>query len=230
MRRLLDSSVVLRRLAPLLSRLTPSERRVLAFLAGWTLLGVAAEGLPPASFSSEPPPEVRFPPGDLRGELHARSARLAAHLAVARTPPPEPLDPNAASREDLDRLPGVGPKTALRWIDERTTRGPFLALADLRRVKGLGPKRLQAMARHLRFPDRPGAHGRTGPRSGSRLDLNRASEADLTALPGIGPVLARRLVERRRLMGRFGSFAQVDSVSGVGPAVLRILTERARIE
>jgi competence protein ComEA len=82
------------------------------------------------------------------------------------------------------------------------------------------------MAGHLRLPsgaERAGA-------AAARLDLNRASEAELAGLPRVGPVLARRLVERRRLTGRFGSFAQVDSVSGVGPAVLRILTERARIE
>jgi DNA uptake protein ComE-like DNA-binding protein len=220
------TSRVLGRLRALLSHLTPAERRVLAFLIGWGVLGVAAAKLPPASFSSQAPREVRFPPGDLRAELHARSARLAAHLAAARTPPPEPLDPNAASREDLDRLPGVGPRTALRWIEERTARGPFLALADLRRVKGLGPRRLQAMARHLRFPPR----AEEGGAEAARLDLNRASEAELADLPRVGPVLARRLVERRRLMGRFGSFAQVDSVSGVGPAVLRILSERGRIE
>jgi DNA uptake protein ComE-like DNA-binding protein len=216
---------VLHRLQAVRSHLTPSERRVLAFLIGWGLLGVAASGLPPASFSSNPPPEVRFAPGDPRAELHARSARLAAHLAVARTPPPQPLDPNTASREDLDRLPGVGPKTALRWIDERSEGGPFRALTDLRRVEGLGPKRLAAMSPHLRFPPAEG-----GSDQHLRLDLNRASEAELAGLRGVGPVLASRLVERRRLLGRFGSFAQVDSVSGVGPAVLRALSEHARIE
>lgn len=210
----------------LLAHLTPAERRVLAFLIGWGLLGAAVAKLPPASFSSDAPAEVRFAPGDPRAELHARSARLAAHLTVARTPPPEPLDPNTVPREDLDRLPGVGPKTAVRWIEERGRGGPFLAPSDLRRIKGLGPKRLQALAKHLRFP--PGGAGRS--QKVERVDLNRATEAELAALPRVGPVLARRLVERRLLVGRFGSFAQVDSVSGVGPAVLRILTDRARIE
>lgn len=54
-------------------------------------------------------------------------------------------------------------------------------------------------------------------RDGERLDLNRASAAELTLLPGIGPKLAERIVAERT---RRGGYAQVDDlqdVHGIGP-------------
>jgi competence protein ComEA len=56
----------------------------------------------------------------------------------------EPIDVNRASVEDLQRIPGVGPKTAQRIIDERAKR-QFATVEDLRRVSGLGAKTLEKM-------------------------------------------------------------------------------------
>ena len=45
--------------------------------------------------------------------------------------------------------------------------------------------------------------------SAERLDINQATVADLTELPGIGPVLAQRIVEHRR---KYGSFRRPQDV------------------
>ena len=42
-----------------------------------------------------------------------------------------------------------------------------------------------------------------------RLNLNQATAADLMQLPGIGPVLAQRIVEHRR---KYGSFRRPQDV------------------
>ena len=52
------------------------------------------------------------------------------------------------------------------------------------------------------------------------LNLNRANAAALEALPGIGPVLAERIVNDRESHGPFRTVDELDRVSGVGPAVL----------
>jgi competence protein ComEA len=52
------------------------------------------------------------------------------------------------------------------------------------------------------------------------LDLNRAGVAELDALPGIGPVLAQRIVEFRREHGPFRRFEELRAVRGVGPRLL----------
>jgi len=58
---------------------------------------------------------------------------------------------------------------------------------------------------------------------GRRLDLNRAAAEELTALPGVGPELARALVRYRESHGAFQSWDEVDEVPGVGPAKLDLL-------
>lgn len=48
------------------------------------------------------------------------------------------------------------------------------------------------------------------------VDLNRATERQLDGLPGIGPVLAGRIVEYRQRKGGFRSVTELRTVSGIG--------------
>ena len=58
---------------------------------------------------------------------------------------------------------------------------------------------------------------------GLRLDPNRDDEAALSALPGVGPGLARRMVLDRARRGPFADLEALGRVPGVGPATLRAL-------
>jgi competence protein ComEA len=82
----------------------------------------------------------------------------------------------------------------------------------------------------------PGAGGGAGAGGGSgsptgpagpaaRVNLNTATAADLDALPGIGPVLAQRIVDYRDQQGRFTSVDQLDDVPGIGPAIAEQLAK-----
>lgn len=79
----------------------------------------------------------------------------------------------------------------------------------------------------LRPTQRP--RDRSGPANMGPLDLNRASAADLEALPGIGPVLARRIVEHRAAHGPFQHLEDLLRVRGVGPRLLDRLRHRVVI-
>ncbi len=61
-----------------------------------------------------------------------------------------PLDLNAAEREDLEALPGVGPKTAAAILDTRSRLGGFSSVDELVRVPGVGPKTLERLRPLLR--------------------------------------------------------------------------------
>ncbi len=49
-----------------------------------------------------------------------------------------------------------------------------------------------------------------------RVDINRGSADDLRRLPGIGPVLAERVIRHRREHGKFGSIHDIQNVKGIG--------------
>ncbi|MBE3578150.1 MAG: helix-hairpin-helix domain-containing protein [Limnochordales bacterium] len=55
------------------------------------------------------------------------------------------------------------------------------------------------------------------------ISLNGADAAELEALPGIGPALARRIVEYREQHGPFQSVDELQEVPGIGEARLREL-------
>jgi competence protein ComEA len=66
----------------------------------------------------------------------------------------------------------------------------------------------------------PGPAGPSAaPAAGGKLDLNTATAAELDALPGIGPVLAQRIVDHRTQHGPFRSVDELDDVPGIGPAI-----------
>lgn len=50
---------------------------------------------------------------------------------------------------------------------------------------------------------------------GQKIDLNRASLADLVALPGIGPSLAERIIQDRRERGPYPRIESLTRVKGI---------------
>lgn len=57
------------------------------------------------------------------------------------------------------------------------------------------------------------------------LDLNRATPADLEELPGIGPVLAERIIEHRDRAGGFAAAGDLRDVPGIGEKTFQSLAD-----
>ena len=53
------------------------------------------------------------------------------------------IDLNAATREELESLPGIGPALAARIIAHRQTHGAFSSVEGLDKVRGIGPATLE---------------------------------------------------------------------------------------
>ena len=67
--------------------------------------------------------------------------------------------------------------------------------------------------------------GSTAGVPGAKVNVNTATESDLEALPGIGPVLAQRILDYRTEHGPFPTVDALDDVSGIGPATLADLQD-----
>lgn len=121
------------------------------------------------------------------------------------------------------RRPGVYTLPAGSRVGEALARaGGPAAAAD---TSSLNLARVLADGEQVLVP-KPGATGaaaagtssatRPGGGAGSVVDLNTATLDQLEALPGVGPVLAQRILDWRRAHGRFASVDELREVSGVG--------------
>ncbi len=65
--------------------------------------------------------------------------------------------------------------------------------------------------------------------SEGRIALNRASAAELQDLPGVGPVLAERIVSHRDANGPFSQVEDLLEVPGIGEAKLASIRDLIRV-
>jgi competence ComEA-like helix-hairpin-helix protein len=167
-----------------------AELKVLLGLAGALLVGLGARewraGFPEHAdhlerFDRDPAaarPADAADPAARPGAAPARRPRGPEPCAPPRsdakavdgTPAPidgqRPLDINRASVGELARLPGVGPSLASRIVASRERDGAFASSDALRRVLGVGPRKLAAIralvtagddSNRTAFPAAPGA-------------------------------------------------------------------------
>lgn len=208
--------------------MTLSEGEARALLAAAVLVLLAAVG---RMWLHAPRTPVRATGIEAAGRRDSALAVAESAYAVAqrRRRPVEPgerIDPNRADEAELDRLPGVGPALARAIVSSRRRDGPFRDLTDLERVPGLGSTSIRRLAPNLALPAVAGPVGSRrqgrGPPPGpaGKVDLNRASAAELESLPGIGPARARAIVRWREAQGRFWNFDDLLAVPGIGPATV----------
>ncbi len=125
--------------------LTTSERRVLQFLLAGFILGLGVKlardvFASPAKFDYSATDStfaaLSAAPG---GENEDQTGTLDAELDAG------PVRVNSASKGALMSLPGIGEVMAERIILERQDNGPFRSVEDLKRVRGIGSRRVEQL-------------------------------------------------------------------------------------
>tara|TARA_B100000315_G_C14530551_1_gene565936 strand:- start:228 stop:560 length:333 start_codon:yes stop_codon:yes gene_type:complete len=107
--------------------LTPQERKVLLFIGILILVGSFVKFLNKIPQSVEP-------------------SKIISQKIL--------IDVNQDSQKDLEKLPGVGGAIAQRIISYREQSGPFLSVEDLKKVKGIGDKKIQSIKDKVTFSDK----------------------------------------------------------------------------
>ncbi|MGH7553715.1 MAG: ComEA family DNA-binding protein [Longimicrobiales bacterium] len=212
-------------------KLTADEARALGFIA--LLIGLSIG----ARLVSRPEPIELDAAGVDVGALEAasREAMKRKRSEVRPLRPGERIDPNTASLEELRRLPRMTDALAKRIVEARERGGGFRTLQDLDGVRGVGVATLEAWSGLVTLEAAPESPARA-PTSRSptverstTVDLNHATAAELERLPGVGGVLAQRIVALRDTLGGFQSLEQLERVRGIGPAMLEKLKPMVRL-
>jgi len=74
-----------------------------------------------------------------------------------------PVNVNKADAETIAReLQGIGPAKARAIVDYRESNGPFEAVDDLLKVKGIGPKVLEENRKNILLNDEESSASETG--------------------------------------------------------------------
>jgi competence ComEA-like helix-hairpin-helix protein len=181
--------------------------------------------------------DINAAPLDLLESLPGVGPRLAAEIVRYRQ-----LCGGFNGEADLDQVPGVGPAilAKLRPLlcypgrkpapatlmqtsspngsgthkDSPQAQQPAAALPRTASALGLESNPLPINGRGIEKGEKPAAW--TGP-----CNINTATVEQLESLNGVGPVLARRIIEHRSRYGVFRNAADLDQVKGIGPAVLK---------
>jgi competence protein ComEA len=183
---------------------------IAALVAGWWVLGSRAHSVP---IAASPPP----------------SPLVAASSPASSAPSSAAASPGAVVVVDVVgkvRHPGVYRLRDESRVDDalRAAGGalPGVDLSSLNRARKLTDGEQIAVgvtgAPAAGGPSvAPGGSAGSAPGS-APVDLNTASLEQLDGLPGVGPVLAQRIVDWRTAHGRFASVDQLREVSGIGPS------------
>jgi len=178
----------------------PIARGRALVLAGGLLvvLVVAGRTLADAGASSSRPAAALLP-----DSAAAATSRLVVHVT------------GAVERPGLYRL-----KEGSRVADAVARAGGAAASADTAAVNLAAPL---ADGMQVVVPSR--VAGAAGTAVAGRVSLSSASASELDALPGIGPVTAKKIVDHRLAHGGFRSVDDLDAIPGIGPARIEQLRE-----
>ena len=109
-------------------------------------------------------------------------------------------------------------------IDAAGGAGPEADLAAINLARVLTDGEQVVVPRPGEQPPSVGAAG-----ADPAIDLNTAATADLDTLPGIGPVLAQRIVDWRTEHGAFTAVDELAEVRGIGSSLLEGLHDLVRV-
>lgn len=139
----------------------------------------------------------------------------------ADTIPPY-FDPNISSYDEMIKA-GLSPRQVKSIISYREKGGRFRKPEDLAKIYTIDSADLRDVIPYIIIKSEPSS-------CMNMTELNSAAENDLERLPGIGPVLAARIIRYRNLLGGFAEPSQLGEVYGIGDSLSAILAKSVRTD
>lgn len=149
------------------------------------------------------------------------------------------FDPNTLAPADWLRL-GIPEKTVRTIVNFRNKGGQFRLPEDLRKIWGLRKADADRLVPYIRikspmndtYASRFSLPVREKKEAEQKqvIDVNTATAAEWETLPGIGKVLANRLIRYREKLGGFTSLEQVKKTYGISDSVFTQIQPLLRLQ
>ncbi|HUG08930.1 MAG TPA: ComEA family DNA-binding protein [Acidimicrobiia bacterium] len=180
-------------------------------LVGLAVLGLAVGGLMGRSGSPTPPTSSPVTTEPVAHESPHVTETLTVHVSgMVMSPGVVDVPPGAIVADVIEAAGGLRPTALVDRINLAAT----VSAGD--QIVVPGPEGMHDASA-------PGSDG-----SGRVVALNTASVSDLESLPGVGPVLAERIVSFREHNGPFDVIEDLLEVPGIGEAKLAALRDLVR--
>lgn len=150
------------------------------------------------------------------------------------------FDPNKIQESDWRKL-GLTEKTIQTILHYREKGGRFRSAMDIRKIWGIPKETADKLIPYIHIADSDFGHTSTSKEVAykkifpeqkllPRIEINSATIEDWESLPGIGEVLARRILAFRKRMGGFRSLEQVGRTYGLADSVFRSILPLLRMD
>ena len=199
-------------------------------VAGWAVLRarpVAVAVTPPVASTAPTgvPTEDPAEPGTSAGPSPSVAGVVVHVLGAVRKPGLVTLAAGSRVQDAIEAAGGLTAKADPGELNlaQAVTDGQQIVVGTKKKPAGevrTGPP--------VAAPVEPAPAGRAGG-SGQPVDLNTASQAELEELPGVGPVMAGKILAWRTENGRFSRVEELQEIDGVGPKTYAKLAPLCRV-
>ena len=204
-------------------RMRHKKRKIVATLAvcilGFSVYSWWSKTAPPQPEAPSPGAEVAEASRKSRGEIVVYVSGLVEHPGVIKLP--------AGSRA-LDAVNAAGGLLFGAEVSKLNLAQPLRDGIQVH-VPGIPAVKNDGLSSHYQIDAGPGK--KPSSPSGSvtpsdKININTATAAELDKLPGVGPAMAKRIVEWRQANGPFQSGEDLKQVKGIGDAKYQKLKDK----
>ena len=184
-------------------------------------------GMAPAAPAATPAAEKKpkaAPAAAKPQALPAAGKAVTPSQPVPAAPPAAaaPVDLNMADQKALESLPGIGPALAKKIMEGR----PFKSVEDLSRIKGMTKAKIGAVKDKVTVTAaKPSQATPETAAAAAPVDLNMADQKALESLPGIGPALAKKIMEGRP----YQNVADLSRIKGLNKAKIDAIKDKVTV-
>jgi DNA uptake protein ComE-like DNA-binding protein len=172
---------------------------------------------------------ICFEPYLIIDKIIEEKATESAHTQIETRDSMFFFDPNTASDSDLVML-GLKAWQAGNIIKYREKGGKFRTESDLAKIYGIDSALYKSVLPWIKIPELKDAAATQAQKDPAKLiiELNSADSVILVSLPGIGPVMASRIIKYRQALGGFYSSTQLLEIYGMKPETYELI--RSKVE